>query len=363
MLGDDIWDLDSKVRQFNDRHKSDDPLSHNRLIGMPFLTNHRLGRYLDDVHSSDDVSERTKQSLYEVRDKIELEGDQHAQMALHAMSDRTSSRPDSEALIIGSSLGLDVTGILAAPTEYTMIALIKNMRYVLANMLFTLGPRLTEPGFRWAPASVLRSKGACVATIVQDLVPLDLEQLRKREAVTRLMSTLDKEGRGSLSFNPGTGIDRLYGFHEGADRRLAFETLGTTYAVSGIDEDLGASGRDGQYTVQIENMLGECRRLAIVVSELDPSQLSPISTLVEVLSESKSFRESRPLAEGAKKARFCMLVLLSAHVPANITETMRRDGQNERFPGKEGMTVGRTPYQRKAKYDAEWLEPRCWLVD
>lgn len=78
----------------------------------------------------------------------------------HSLVDRTTSYMKDEALCIGSMAGCDVSRILDAPGELRMCAFWKNCPVIPQDIMFWRGQRLEEPGFRWAPATLLQGGGS-----------------------------------------------------------------------------------------------------------------------------------------------------------------------------------------------------------
>ena len=76
---------------------------------------------------------------------------------------RSVSVAADEPLLIGGLLSLDTAYILDGPEDSRMQRLWSLMplapRGILTNILFNRGSRLPQPGFRWAPASLLAVKG------------------------------------------------------------------------------------------------------------------------------------------------------------------------------------------------------------
>lgn len=80
-----------------------------------------------------------------------------------ALRFRSVSVPTDEALLIGGLLNLDLAHILDGPAEsrmprvWTLISL--SPGGIPKSLLFNRGPRLRQMGFRWAPESLLYSRG------------------------------------------------------------------------------------------------------------------------------------------------------------------------------------------------------------
>ncbi|KAK5683995.1 hypothetical protein LTS10_003859 [Elasticomyces elasticus] len=164
MSEDSYIDLEIRLNQARGHEYADTTqmaLSHNLVDAMLRWTVFSLGRAY--IH-------------------VPTDGSLDAQHAIHAIRDRTSSRPDSDAIIIGSALGLDVKSILEAPSEERMATLIGAMPRVAANMLFSPGPRLTTPGLRWSPTSVIGRKEATQQTHCDSSFRIAVRWLRSPHA-------------------------------------------------------------------------------------------------------------------------------------------------------------------------------------
>lgn len=157
----------------------------------------------------DDPDYVTGNELYEIESSLRRTGDRRAQMLIRSIDERTTSRSDDEAVVIASCLNLDTTSIIQAPAQDRMKKLIESMPTVPANMIFAVGLRLSFPGFRWAPSTLLRSKGGgCFTAPVEELVPMSLDQIENNHVFERRASKLDESGRGLRTFNAGIRLPR-----------------------------------------------------------------------------------------------------------------------------------------------------------
>lgn len=77
---------------------------------------------------------------------------------IHAIEFRTTSRRTDEVLCMAIQLKLDVAEIMKEDTNKQLQALLKRVRRVPADLMFTHGPRLKEAPFRWAPTHLLDYK-------------------------------------------------------------------------------------------------------------------------------------------------------------------------------------------------------------
>ncbi|KAL9614296.1 MAG: hypothetical protein Q9167_001179 [Letrouitia subvulpina] len=78
---------------------------------------------------------------------------------LRALAHRTTSRDGDETICIATFMGLDPTPLLAEPTGDRMRKLICSLPVLSKSFLFAFGPRLQDPGFRWAPETFLYPHG------------------------------------------------------------------------------------------------------------------------------------------------------------------------------------------------------------
>lgn len=225
-------------------------------------------RISHDPWSTDEneiVFKETELNLRRRRDRI-------AQMLLYNIKARTTSRPDDEALVIASSLDLDTSRIIAAIPEERMMALIKTLPYPPANMIFTVGPRLCFPGFKWASKTFLRSQGGgCFTPPLAELVPFTIDQINKNEVAARPMCRLDADGRGLWTFNPAILLPRAC-FEEKHETSsdLAFEMLGKPYAIRGCADDVEDLEACRRATTRIKRLQSEGKRLVVLLAEFYP---------------------------------------------------------------------------------------------
>ena len=219
MTSDDVFDVDDPVNKRLRSDEKNDALQHNLVFKLTWKIVFSLGRHFQTLR---------------VRERV----DWATQATLLAVSDRTSSRVEDEAVVIGTFLGLDLAAVLAAEPEKTMGALLKAMPFVPANVLFAVGPRLQHPGLRWAPATFLRSQGGYASQIVDELVAINLHQLEEVSKSPRPMSRLDPEGRELLTFNPAIRIKRMFRPDGPESISLMFELFDRLFAIYGVPPDI-----------------------------------------------------------------------------------------------------------------------------
>ncbi|KAF2491482.1 hypothetical protein BU16DRAFT_119715 [Lophium mytilinum] len=141
--------------------------------------------------------------------------DWQAQCMLVAIRQRLTSREDDEAICIGSFLGFNVSVVLEAEPGDRMKALLPLFPTVPPNIMFGIGKRIAEQGFRWAPKTLLYPKGVASNTLDREMQPkyatikmhkslyTDAGALeRKLEAIQRPDSYLHPEGLGLVTFFP-----------------------------------------------------------------------------------------------------------------------------------------------------------------
>lgn len=101
------------------------------------------------------------------------------QHTLRALAARTTTHPASDELfVLAALLNLplgDGGGEEGGAGHLQMPTLLSSLWFIPLNALFSHGPRLQVPGFRWAPASILAMQGGGVGEVVPELVPGTLE--------------------------------------------------------------------------------------------------------------------------------------------------------------------------------------------
>ena len=93
------------------------------------------------------------------KDFFHLERGADLAMVDAAFQNRSVSNPSDEPLLIGTLLGLDVASILSGSDETRIYRMWSSMpsavRGIPKSIMFRLGPRLEQEGYRWAPSSML----------------------------------------------------------------------------------------------------------------------------------------------------------------------------------------------------------------
>jgi hypothetical protein len=89
-------------------------------------------------------------------------------LLVDAMQFRSTSVPTDEALCLGALLDLDMSVILAHSNEERMKALWSLVSNIPSSLIFLDAPKLPQPGFRWAPATLfgLNDSGGTFGKIV-----------------------------------------------------------------------------------------------------------------------------------------------------------------------------------------------------
>ncbi|KAK5723018.1 hypothetical protein LTR17_014068 [Elasticomyces elasticus] len=332
MMKESYVDLDSRINQARDHEYADATqmaLSHNLIDGMLRWAVFSLGRAY--IH-------------------VPTDGSLDAQHAIHAIRDRTSSRPDSEAIIIGSALGLDVKSMMEAPPEQRIATLITAMPRVAANLLFSPGPRLMNPGLRWSPSSVIRSQGGYAAN------PVRLDMFSERdEGTAQPLCELDHEHRGLLISLPAVRLRQVTRPPRGLDRKtISFEMLGRLHAFNGLDAEFDDKDKNAIRTKEITAMLDRGKNIVIILPESDLSYRLYTGALVEVPDETET--QTLVCAQDVTQVRFLMLVQFhsgSGHV-GNL--------DSKSTAGLNDGSISHTSELRSG-YVGDWLECRTWLVD
>ena len=348
MTADSIVDVDEALNKALWRERADDKLQHDMVNSLLGRTMVGLGRSLCEKNQLNSGSPPYTR-------EPEHEETQAPQVMLRAIRDRTSSRAYDEAIVIATFLGLDVGQILAATPEQKMAALLGAMSSIPTNVLFALGPRLQQRGLHWAPSTFLRQKGGIVVELVPDLGAINSRQYSVNALGATQVSKLDDQGRGLWTLNPAILLKRLFKYDSGAVS-LAFELRDTAFDVYAIG--LEAANLDKQEkleteTQRMEDMLNEGMKLAILLPEDDPTKRLCIGVLIEMLEDI-----NEPNGEVTKMVRNCMPVSLTSgfDLRSNSLEVIRKVVRDS-FPSTP-LEVGDTNC-----YEAEWIEPRYWLVD
>jgi len=108
-----------------------------------------------------------------IRGKAEKGGLRNPFETLHhlrcALDGRSVTKPADEALCLGTLLGLDTARIIEGPVAQRMNRFWSLLTSVPAEVIFYSGDHIKDPGYRWAPASLLQE------TLPQDeMSPLDV---------------------------------------------------------------------------------------------------------------------------------------------------------------------------------------------
>lgn len=127
---------------------------------------------------------------------------------------RSTSKSSDETLCIAMQLGLDISPIVSLPVEALeerMVTLLRSQRELPTKILFLNLPRLSRPGYRWAPSTFLlsmrsntQSKGQAGTEYLNDVwegIPPAICGLRGLELTGpgfRIHSPYQKKSRGQL---------------------------------------------------------------------------------------------------------------------------------------------------------------------
>ncbi|PCH44974.1 hypothetical protein WOLCODRAFT_139356 [Wolfiporia cocos MD-104 SS10] len=83
---------------------------------------------------------------------------------------RTTSRLEDETLAISSLLDVDAYELAGLPHEKRMMTMLARLRNIPANIIFLSGSKLSEQGFRWAPATFMIRYGPSLSITNNDAV-------------------------------------------------------------------------------------------------------------------------------------------------------------------------------------------------
>lgn len=79
-----------------------------------------------------------------------------ASTVAHNLKNRSISKAEDEAVCLATILRQDIKDLLAEPSAETRMKMVfSRLKHISAASLFTHAPRIDEPGFRWAPATLL----------------------------------------------------------------------------------------------------------------------------------------------------------------------------------------------------------------
>ena len=81
----------------------------------------------------------------------------------HAVRWRGTSKGEDETLAISGLLDIDAFELVSLPPAQRMKTLLLRVRRLPRNIIFTLGPKLDEPGFRWAPRTLMSGRSSSMA--------------------------------------------------------------------------------------------------------------------------------------------------------------------------------------------------------
>jgi hypothetical protein len=360
-----LIDLDAMIKAQLRRDRTADPPQHNLAEKMIRASVLALGRPQHHSQRSSSIPLLEDGSDLAMLHMARHDGDLDAQKMFHAMSDRTSSRSDNETIIFGATLGLELSDILKAPAERRMVAFLKVLPYIPGNLLFSVGQRLAEPGFRWASKTIIRSNGGYSSAILDHMVPWSEFMTKLSMRSPRPLATLDPNGKGLSCFNPAISLKNVHQTYP--DQCLLFIALfDTVYAFHATCADSAKNDVDAESSDRIRTMLDQGKELAIVVPEFDPGNKMTCGSLVEILSKTTPI-ESVDLESGRRvptRARFCMTVrFIEKGIGQVVFAAESEDEDSTQGPLEGGSEQERQEMRRFTQYQAEWLWPRFWLID
>ncbi|KAL9024020.1 MAG: hypothetical protein Q9180_008020, partial [Flavoplaca navasiana] len=91
--------------------------------------------------------------------QISRDPERELRTMLRAMAHRNTSRQGDEAICISTYMDVDPTPLLAERSENRLPKLLHILPVLSKAILFAQGPRLQEPGLRWAPQTFLNPHG------------------------------------------------------------------------------------------------------------------------------------------------------------------------------------------------------------
>ncbi|KAK5706879.1 hypothetical protein LTR97_001871 [Elasticomyces elasticus] len=246
-----------------------------------------------------------------------------------AFKDRFASRKDDETICIATFLGLDPAPLLAVPTTKRMPMLLQMLPHVPDNILFAGGPRLEEPGFRWAPQTLLAPFGT--SGIVSGTLH---GRFDGGETKVRPGNVLTPEG--ILTTHPSL---RLYRgpdpFPSLIEDSLFVVVERQVYTMSLMNDDWDSFGQRALDAGKEKNLVV---LLALIFgqSSLGTRQHAVLVALDDNVADG---------LDGITKARYCFRV--------GFTVFEKIDASNPTW---------RPPSAQSKNAKAEWVPPRRWLM-
>uniref|UniRef100_L2FVB6 Heterokaryon incompatibility domain-containing protein n=1 Tax=Colletotrichum fructicola (strain Nara gc5) TaxID=1213859 RepID=L2FVB6_COLFN len=153
-----LWTLQEAVLAqnivvaFADRQVELSDLIRDGLESKPFLI---VGRISQELHRLGKLSRRGEfpDTRYTIAD------------VSRSLKWRNTSKPSDEAIAIASLLGVDIKLVLEEETpERRMIVLLKHLKRLPKDIIFKAGPKIDQPGFGWAPISLMGAGGGPLGT-------------------------------------------------------------------------------------------------------------------------------------------------------------------------------------------------------
>lgn len=253
--------------------------------------------------------------------------DEVVQRLLVGIVNRVTGRSGDETICIASYLGLDAIPLLKASLADRMPLLLEMLPNILANVLFCLGPRIFEKGFRWAPRIFLASTNVMRGS---RLLPL----IQTRDEVKRPMAYLHPDQKGLMIMLPAI---RLPGLHLSNLRRAHHAYFG-----------LGN---------------GKIRHINVVAQLERARSCEPAAQDLTILLP---YRDQVVTKDAVDQERFAVLI---QSVNENLEPTSYRQGIGMLKPAnylgylqlvhfdEDTLRLNETPIT------AELIQPRWWLID
>jgi hypothetical protein len=89
-----------------------------------------------------------------VQEAQDLASSNYLDNVISSVRHRQTSRKEDEAVCLALSLGLDIS-LADASSEDAMLQLYSQLKYIPATLLLFSGEKLTAPGYRWAPHTLI----------------------------------------------------------------------------------------------------------------------------------------------------------------------------------------------------------------
>lgn len=272
--------------------------------------------------------------------------EQKALGMFNAIRNRTSSRPDDEATIISTYLDLGAISSALTSVDERMVALLKSMPVIPISLLFTNAPRLRIAGFRWAPNTMLEARGGGVYDLWNSNAVAQADQTAALVYKWKPM-TLDPQYKGLRTVNPSIRLPKTSAYHPHV-AIIVFELFGSKVQAWAVDSSSTTQPEnENQPLLQfVERAMRDKKELLILMPGIFSAQYPSRGVLAEVVGEAGD-----EYPEGMLQLKSLAMVYVS-----NVDITpVSAASMIKRLVQEDGL--------ESSRHEAEWIEPRPWLLD